>query len=63
MRRQVTKTPLASEDDIKRAVRDVYRGFLQPSALFHNVAKHLFDFGFYYRGFRYLLGHLSDFRS
>ena len=63
MRRQITKTPLVSEDEIKCAVREVYRGFLQPSALFHNVAKHLFDFGFYYRGIRYLIGHLTDFRS
>ena len=57
------ETPLVSEDDIKRAVREVYRGFLQPGAILHNVAKHLFDFGFYYRGLRYLIGHLTDFRS
>ncbi len=65
MRRQITKTPLASEDDIKRAVRDVYRGFLQPSALLRRLCstRTLFDFGFYYRGIRSLLGHLLDFSS
>lgn len=60
-RTAVTKTPLASEDDIKRAVREVYRGFLQPRALWHLFRRNLFDLGFYYRGFRYLLGHLKDF--
>lgn len=60
-RTAVTKTPRASEDDIKRAVRDVYRGFLQPRALWHLFRRNLFDLGFYYRGFRYLLGHLKDF--
>jgi len=61
MRRAITKTPLVSEDEIKCAVRDVYRGFLQPGALLHAFRRHLFDIGFYYRGFRYLLGHLGDF--
>ena len=63
MRRPITKTPLVSEDEIKCAVRRVYRGFLQPSALLHIAASHLFDVSFYYRGFRYLLGHLADFHS
>ena len=63
MRRAITKTPLATEDEIKRAIRDVYRGFLQPAALWHLFRRNLFDVGFYYRGFRYLLGHLLDFRS
>ena len=65
MRRQITKTPLATEDDIKRAVRDVYRGFLQPAALLRRICstRTLLDFGFYYRGMRSLFGHLLDFKS
>lgn len=63
MRRAITKTPLASEAEIKGAIRDVYRGFLQPAALLRRVAstRTLFDFSFYYRGMRSLLGHLLDF--
>lgn len=65
MRTAVTKTPLVSEDEIKCAIRDVYRGFLQPSALWRRIAstRTLFDFSFYYRGVRSLLGHLLDFRG
>ena len=65
MRRAITKTPLASEDEIKCAIREVYRGFLQPRALWHRLTstRTLFDFGFYYRGIRSLLGHLVDFRG
>ena len=63
MRRAITKTPLVSEDEIKCAIRKVYRGFLQPAALWHLFRRNLFDVGFYYRGFRYLLGHLLDFRG
>jgi len=63
MRRAITKTPLATEDEIKCAIRKVYRGFLQPGALWHLFRRNLFDFGFYYRGFRYLIGHLLDFRG
>ena len=64
MRRQITKTPLVSEDEIKKAVREVYRGFFQPQALLRRLfsTRTLFDFGFYYRGIRSLLGHLLDFR-
>lgn len=63
MRRAITKTPLASEAEIKCAIRDVYRGFLQPAALLRRIAstRTLFDFSFYYRGVRSLLGHLLDF--
>ena len=61
MRRAVTKTPLASEEDIKKAVRDVYRGFLQPRAILHQLKRNLFDLSFYYRGWKYLRGHLMDF--
>ena len=63
MRRAITKTPLVSEDEIKCAIRKVYRGFLQPGALWHLFRRNLFNFGFYYRGFRYLLGHLLDFKG
>ncbi len=63
MRRAITKTPLASEEEIKCAIRKVYRGFLQPAALWHLFRRNLFNFGFYYRGFRYLLGHLLDFKG
>ena len=65
MRRAITKTPLASEEEIKGAIRAVYRGFLQPRALFHRLTttRTLFDFTFYYRGIRSLLGHLLDFRG
>lgn len=63
MRRAITKMPLVSEDEIKCAIRSVYRGFLQPRALFHRLTttRTLFDFAFYYRGIRSLLGHLLDF--
>lgn len=65
MRRAITKTPLASEEEIKGAIRSVYRGFLQPRALFHRLTttRTLFDFSFYYRGIRSLLGHLLDFKG
>ena len=64
MRRAITKTPLATEAEIKCAIQEVYRGFLQPAALWHRVTstRTLFDFGFYYRGIRSLIGHLLDFR-
>ena len=65
MRRAIMKTPLATEDEIKRAIRDVYRGFLQPAALWHRLTstRTLLDFGFYYRGVRSLIGHLVDFKG
>ena len=65
MRRAITKTPLVSEAEIKCAIQNVYRGFLQPRALLHRLTstKTLFDFGFYYRGIRSLIGHLTDFKS
>lgn len=63
MRRAITKTPLVTEDEIKCAIRKVYRGFLQPAALWHLFRRNLFNFAFYYRGLRYLIGHLLDFRS
>ena len=65
MRRAITKTPHATEEEIKCAIRDVYRGFLQPAALWRRLTstRTLFDFSFYYRGARSLLGHLLDFRG
>ena len=63
MRRAITKTPLVSEDEIKCAIRKVYRGFLQPAALWHLFCRNLFNFAFYYRGLRYLIGHLLDFKG
>jgi len=65
MRRAITKTPQVTEAEIKCAIRDVYRGFLQPGALWHRLTstRTLFDFGFYYRGVRSLIGHLLDFRT
>ena len=63
MRRAVTKTPLVSEEETKAAIRAVYRGFLQPRAIWHRLTttRNLFDFSFYYRGIRSLFGHLLDF--
>lgn len=65
MRRAITKTPRVSEAEIKGAIREVYQGFLQPRALFHRLTttRTLFDFSFYYRGVRSLIGHLLDFRG
>ncbi len=65
MRRQIMKTPLVSEDRIKAAVRRVYGGFFQPEALLRRFlsTRALFDFVFYYRGLRSLIGHLLDFRK
>lgn len=65
MRRAITKTPLVSEAELKRAIQDVYRGFLQPEALWRRLTstRTLFDVGFYYRGLRSLVGHLVDFRA
>ena len=61
MRRAITKTPYASEEEIKCAVQRVYRGFLQPRAIYHIVRRNLFDVRFYCRGIKYLVGHLLDF--
>ena len=65
MRRAIMKTPLATEEEIKCAIRDVYRGFLQPGALWHRLTstRTLFDIGFYVRGVRALAGHLLDFKG
>ena len=65
MRRAITKTPLVTEAEVKCAIQEVYRGFLQPGALWHRLTstRTLFDLGFYYRGVRSLIGHLVDFKS
>jgi hypothetical protein len=65
MRTSIIKTPLVPEDKIKEAIREVYKGFFQPKALLRRLTstRALFDFGFYYRGFRSILGHLLDFRG
>lgn len=65
MRRAITKTPRVSEAEIKCAIQEVYRGFLQPGALWHRLTstRTLFDLGFYYRGIRSLIGHLVDFKA
>ena len=65
MRRAITKTPQVTEAELKCAIQTVYRGFLQPAALWHRLTstRTLFDFGFYYRGVRSLIGHLMDFKA
>lgn len=65
MRQPIMKTPLATEEEITCAIRAVYRGFFQPEALLRRLlsTRTLFDFGFYYRGIRSLIGHLLDFRG
>ncbi|MDD4873199.1 MAG: radical SAM protein, partial [Kiritimatiellae bacterium] len=55
----------ASEEDIKNAIRRVYRGFLHPLAIWNRIlnTRHpIDDLKFYWRGARSLLGHLQDFR-
>jgi len=63
MRMAVMKTPIA-EDEIKSAIRTVYRAFLHPRALWNRAlsTKHpIEDLHFYWRGIRSLFGHLRDF--
>ncbi len=62
-REAVMKTPHATEAELKAAIRAVYRGFLQPSALYHLVKRNWLNVSFYWRGMKYLLGHLKDFSS
>ncbi len=64
MRTQIMKTPL-SPDEIRGAIRDIYRGFFQPVAIWNrliNTHHPLEDAKFYLRGLRSLLGHLKDFK-
>jgi radical SAM superfamily enzyme YgiQ (UPF0313 family) len=63
MRRNVMKGQV-SEEDIKEAIRCVYRGFMQPMAVINKLihTRHpVDDMKFYWRGFKSLLGHLKDF--
>ncbi len=60
-REAIMKTPQATEVEIKAAIREVYRGFTQPRAIYHLLKRNLFDFSFYYRGLRYFFGHLKDY--
>jgi radical SAM superfamily enzyme YgiQ (UPF0313 family) len=53
------------EDEIKAAIRKVYRGFLNPMAIWNRIVHthHLWDdIKFYWRGFLSLTGHLRDFK-
>lgn len=64
MRMNVMKGTV-SEDQIKDAIRRVYRGFLHPLAILNRIiyTRHpVDDFKFYWRGLISLLGHLRDFR-
>ena len=65
MRKQIMKTPLVEDGRIQEAVREVYKGFFQIEALLRRIfsTKTIFDFGFYYRGVRSLIGHLVDFKK
>lgn len=65
MRRAIIKTPKTDEAQVKRAIRRVYGGFLQPGALWHRLTdtENILDASFYYRGVRSLIGHIKDFRS
>ena len=63
MRTQIMRTPV-SEDEIKCAIRSIYRGFLHPQALWNRLlhTRHpIEDARFYLRGAMSLLGHLRDF--
>ena len=64
MRRAIAIAPRTNEAEIKRAIQRVYRGFLQPRAIYHRIfsTRTVFDFSFYYRGVRSLVGHLRDFK-
>jgi radical SAM superfamily enzyme YgiQ (UPF0313 family) len=64
MRTTVMKSPVP-EDDIKCAVRQVYKGFLHPETVLRRLftTRHpIEDLKFYWRGFRSLVGHLKDFQ-
>lgn len=64
MRRAIALTPRTNEEEIKCAIQRVYRGFLRPRAIYHRIfsTRTVFDFSFYYRGIRSLIGHLKDFK-
>ena len=60
-----TRDLIRKKSAFKAAVRRVYSGFFQPEALLRRLCsfRTLFDFGFYYRGLRSILGHLLDFKG
>lgn len=63
MRTQIMRTDVPAED-IRCAIRRIYRGFFHPAALWNrliNTRHPLEDLKFYGRGFLSLLGHLKDF--
>ncbi len=54
------------EPEIKAAIREVYSAFLHPETILRRLARTrhpLEDLRFYWRGFRSVLGHLTDFRN
>jgi len=54
------------EEEVKKAIRDVYRAFLHPRAIWNRIqnTRHpVDDAKFYWRGFMSLAGHLRDFKS
>jgi len=64
MRTLVMKSGIP-ETRIKSAIRDIYRAFLHPETLLRRLLAMrapLEDLQFFWRGFRYLMGHLRDFR-
>lgn len=64
MRKSVMKCG-TTEEEIKQAVRDVYRAFLHPKAIWNRLLKTKSltdDLKFYGRGFLSVLGHLKDFK-
>jgi radical SAM superfamily enzyme YgiQ (UPF0313 family) len=65
MRTQVMQSGV-SEECIKTAIRDVYRGFLHPETIFRrliSMRNPIEDIKFFWRGFLSILGHLRDFKD
>ncbi|MBQ9432561.1 MAG: cobalamin-dependent protein [Kiritimatiellae bacterium] len=65
MRRQVMRSGVP-EEQIKAAIREVYRAFMHPETVLRRLCSTkspVEDMKFYWRGFRSLLGHLRDFKS
>lgn len=63
MRNQIMKTSVSS-DEIKAAIRKIYRGFFHPKSILNrirNTHHPIEDLKFYLRGLKSLLGHLKDF--
>jgi len=64
MRRSVMRTSVR-EEEIKAAIRKVYRSYFHPSSLWYRIVhaeKLVDDIGYYWRGFfRIARGHLRDF--